>query len=197
MFQTSKQFITVFFFIHCFATAFSQNSGPFDQCYGDKELINGCSVPWGFNFPYKGLFTLACDYHDVCYSCAAGLESTRTDCDKTFLQNMQYLCYKTYPITDKPISSRISRNKRSFTAWQKFIEALKGSAAIGLDFWKWFGETWWTLDHCLTGAHVYFNAVKHFSMDYFHEEPETKCQMPCAQIMGNPRLTLNSTDSKF
>ena len=74
MFKESKIFgifITVILFICYFTTVSAQNSGTFDQCYADKELINGCSVPWGFNFPYKGLFTLACDYHDVCYSCVS------------------------------------------------------------------------------------------------------------------------------
>ena len=43
----------------------------FQQCYTNEELINGCSVPWGFDFPYKTMFTPACDYHDVCYSCVS------------------------------------------------------------------------------------------------------------------------------
>ena len=116
------------------------------------------------------------------------MSSTRADCDKRFFENMKLLCHQQFD--GKKSSVEKQPKKRSITAWERFVEALKGSAEIGRDFWRWAQETSGTLEHCLEGASVYFHAVKHFSMDYFHEKVKPSCQMQCAKIMGNPRFPM-------
>jgi len=108
------------------------------------------------------------------------MSSTRANCDERFFENMKLLCHQKFD--NKKISVGEKRPvKRSMRAWEKLVEALKGSAA--------------TLEHCVKGATVYFHAVKHFSMDYFHNYIKPSCRMPCAKIMGNPRFPMNSTRS--
>jgi len=122
------------------------------------------------------------------------MSSTRANCDERFFENMKLLCHQKFD--NKKISVGEKRPvKRSMRAWEKLVEALKGSAAIGQDFWDWAQETSGTLEHCVKGATVYFHAVKHFSMDYFHNYIKPSCRMPCAKIMGNPRFPMNSTRS--
>ena len=36
-----------------------------------KQYVNGCSIPFRFQFYYKREFTPSCNKHDVCYSCVS------------------------------------------------------------------------------------------------------------------------------
>ena len=65
----SMMFVSVLLF--CGFITFSKCKLDTKECENDKTMINGCSVPWGIDFPYKEFFLPACNRHDVCYSCVS------------------------------------------------------------------------------------------------------------------------------
>ena len=38
--------------------------------------VDGCSIPFGWTFFYKSLFTSACNQHDICYGCVSTQHSS-------------------------------------------------------------------------------------------------------------------------
>ncbi|KAK7113888.1 conodipine-P3-like [Littorina saxatilis] len=54
---------------------------------------NGCSIPFGWTFFYKTLFTTACNRHDVCYGCGATHGLSKASCDSAFLRDMDAACH--------------------------------------------------------------------------------------------------------
>ena len=65
----SMMFVSVLLF--CGFITFSKCKLDTKECENDKTMINGCSIPWGVDFPYKEFFLPACNRHDVCYSCVS------------------------------------------------------------------------------------------------------------------------------
>lgn len=84
--------------------------------------INGCSTPLRLPFPYKSLFTPACNRHDVCYRCGVSHGWKQEECDKGFKQRMYTLCQN--------MTSSSSKNKRSTdeSSWGKdfFVKMYNG-----------------------------------------------------------------------
>ena len=65
----NMMFVSVLLF--CGFITFSKCKLDTKECENDKTMINGCSIPWGVDFPYKEFFLPACNRHDVCYSCVS------------------------------------------------------------------------------------------------------------------------------
>ncbi|XP_059164868.1 uncharacterized protein LOC131947645 [Physella acuta] len=61
--------------------------------------VDGCSIPFGLPFFYKGLFTPSCDRHDICYHCGVAFNISRTTCDLTFRYNTLKACDEEYNTT--------------------------------------------------------------------------------------------------
>lgn len=157
-------------------------------CTTDIKLTNGCSIPWGIEFPYKEFFLPACQRHDVCYVCGTTHEVKRTQCDEAFHQNMLYLCHL------KEASKNVSVTGYSSYSWQTFLKELKGAALVGAGIFRWLGLKTGSLEHCLNGVKIYHDAIRHFGIKYFNDYAIKDCKLPCAEYMVNPNHQLNTTD---
>ena len=72
------------------------------------------------------------------------------------------------------------------------IKEIEGSVIVGVDLAKWLKLKTGTLEHCLNGVGIYFNAVRHFSMTNYEKNPEKHCDLRCAKIMGNPTIGIQN-----
>ncbi|XP_041364539.1 conodipine-P3-like [Gigantopelta aegis] len=57
-----------------------------------SSRVNGCNIPGYMPPAYKGLFTGACNHHDVCYFCGRNRNVGRSTCDYWFYYNMWRRC---------------------------------------------------------------------------------------------------------
>lgn len=162
------------------------------DCYNDDDLTNGCSIPGKVDFPYEQFFDPACVRHDVCYTCGYKYGFAREDCDEGFRRNMKYLCH----LKERSKSPQMLLFSLNFGKLKTFWTELKGTFAVGKDILKWLGLKSGTLEHCLNGVDVYFDAVTHFSMNHFHVDAIKQCNWKCSRTLGNPTIGLNQTDVK-
>eukprot|EP00112_Aurelia_sp_Birch-Aquarium-sp1_P007971 Seg187.12 transcript_id=Seg187.12/GoldUCD/mRNA.D3Y31 product="Conodipine-M alpha chain" protein_id=Seg187.12/GoldUCD/D3Y31 len=130
-------------------------------CKADK-YANGCSVPLGMNAPYKDQFTPACNKHDICYGCGHHYNWSRTQCDKSFHEDMNTICKQLHHW----------RNKR-------FIDLI-------LDAWNFFhriesGET-----RCQLTSDMYYEGVRLFADSHFDRIDHDYCKSNCAVKHGSP-----------
>jgi len=164
--------------------------GEFDtkECTEDPKMVNGCSIPWGIEFPYKDFFKPACNRHDICYSCGARYEWERKSCDNGFKKNMIYLCHMKE-------QAKESQSKLFFWSWQDWKDIaneVKGSWLVGSGMAEWMRLKTGSLEHCLNGVDIYYNAIRNFARKNFELIPEKHCEYKCAKIMGNPKIGLET-----
>ena len=120
------------------------------------------------------------------YSQGAKYGWKRSACDDGFRKNMEYLCHmkELHRIQDKVGNSWINIGN--------IIKEIEGTVIVGVDLTKWLRLKTGTLDHCLNGVDIYFNAVRHFSMTNYEKNPKQHCDFRCAEIMGNPTIGIQN-----
>merc|ERR1711962_482100 len=137
-----------------------------------KEMTNGCSAPAIFKSnKYVRIFDPACLRHDVCYQCGPYFEWTKKDCDASFLEDMKAICY-------------LRHSSKRYSWWRRF----KIFLSLGYDVVRWWTIPGDSLEHCLHGARIFYQAVDGFGHSHYgNEHPSNRyCNHSCALQMGDP-----------
>jgi len=128
---------------------------------------NGCSIPWDIPFPYKTYFKPACDMHDICYECGVDFGISRLKCDNALKEHIEELCREKYAHVVKRSG---------------FLDYLRSGWKVAVAMMKWIVLSKDTLEHCLNGAEVYYNAVRGFSLKHYVTKSEKWCQHKCVKV---------------
>ena len=88
--------------------------------------------------------------------------------------------------------NNIHQNGNAWFSFGDFVNELEGTMIVGVDMAKWLKLKTGSLEHCMNGVEVYFNAVKHFSMNYYEQKPAEHCNMNCAKVMGDPTIGIQN-----
>lgn len=172
--------------------------------------INGCSTPLRLPFPYKSLFTPACNRHDVCYRCGVSHGWKQEECDKGFKQRMYTLCQN---MTSSSLKNKRSTDESSwgkdffvkmYNGWKKATENSTNTEqakrlwneALGIFKlvikWRAIIDP---VNKCEHGADIYYNAVKTFGVFAYRTTKKQNCKETCAKTMGNPHTKWNMLNS--
>ncbi|XP_066915435.1 uncharacterized protein [Clytia hemisphaerica] len=186
------------------------------QSCGVLKDVNGCSVPFGLEIPFKNTFEPACLNHDVCYRCGVTYSWSQKVCDDGFKRIMHEKCDENFVNGGSRKKRFLSSLKRKYQRlrekYQKlkiFKEKIKAGwreakkNASSRDEVERITKGLWDiikittkfyfdiddsdeLDKCKLATDIFYRSVDVFGVYRYRYTNEAYCQEKCARQLGYP-----------